>query len=301
MNYSVIIPTYNRARQLRDALQALLRQDIPAEAFEVVVIDDGSRDHTATVFHECVAANNAKNFFYFRIGHGGPAKARNAGVRRSRGEILFFTDDDCVPPPYWIRKIAEAYRRYPDAAGVGGWHIGAAVRRDTLARYTLAHGLEFARWGDRFLREEAYGTDPASKVGTTANMSYRRTVFEELGGFDESISFQGLEDWDLKFRVCAAGKPLVYVPVFVVHRRRGNILSFAKRAFLSGRGSRYMRIRYGNRYLLPLGGDIGDALAWWRIRWGMRSGGVPFVLLSVLQAGFWGLGWRYGVYHDAKR
>ncbi len=111
---SVIIPTYNRSRQLAQCLDAL--SATRDEAFEVIVVDDGSPEPAESVTH---AFADRLDIICLRQKNAGPASARNAGVRVARAPILAFTDDDCLPEPDWLHKMAEAVRRDPHAL-VGG-------------------------------------------------------------------------------------------------------------------------------------------------------------------------------------
>ncbi|MEA2495152.1 MAG: hypothetical protein QOJ29_3063, partial [Thermoleophilaceae bacterium] len=93
---SVVVATRDRADSLAALLSALAEQTLPREDFEVIVIDDGSTDHTARVLAEA----EARGTLQLRIARDegrGPGAARNRGWREARGEIVAFTDDDCRP------------------------------------------------------------------------------------------------------------------------------------------------------------------------------------------------------------
>ena len=98
---SVIIPAFNAEATLPACLHALDRQ-IGAPSFEVIVVDDGSRDGTATV-----AA--AEGVSVERIAHTGAAAARNRGVQVALGTLLLFTDADCVPNPDWVARLSAPF------------------------------------------------------------------------------------------------------------------------------------------------------------------------------------------------
>jgi len=98
MKVSVIVPAYNARKTISQCIEALLSQKYPRENYEVIVIDDGSADGTA----DAVKAYPVK-YMYQR--NQGPATARNAGVREAQGEIILFTDSDCVPSePVIVKK-----------------------------------------------------------------------------------------------------------------------------------------------------------------------------------------------------
>jgi len=115
--FSVIIPTYNRPRLLAACVESVLAQDFPANCYEVIVVDDGSRRRTVRVLPSYLDGDRVR---YLRRRRQGWGAARLVGARNSRGEILAFIDDDCVAPPGWLACYARVYAAHPDADGVGG-------------------------------------------------------------------------------------------------------------------------------------------------------------------------------------
>lgn len=115
---SVIVPTYNRPKQLQRCLAALLEQHTPLQPCEVIVADDGSTDSS-----EETTVNRATQQLpirYVRQTHRGIAATRNLGIRTAQGRILAFIDDDCIVDSDWLRSIEAAYRRHPDIAVLQG-------------------------------------------------------------------------------------------------------------------------------------------------------------------------------------
>ncbi|KKU05630.1 MAG: hypothetical protein UX07_C0014G0001, partial [Parcubacteria group bacterium GW2011_GWA2_45_30] len=96
IKYSIIIPTYNRAGLLKQGLEAVAAQTVPRYMYEVIVINDGSRDYTNRVAEEFQKNHPEINFTYLKQKNHGVSHARNQGIKRAKGEIIFFTDDDCV-------------------------------------------------------------------------------------------------------------------------------------------------------------------------------------------------------------
>jgi glycosyltransferase involved in cell wall biosynthesis len=209
---SVVIPTYNRAASLERCLRAL------PEDVEVVIVDDGSTDSTGSV----PARVRHPRLRYLRKENGGPASARNLGIRNSSGSLVAFTDDDCLPSPGWARSLATRLHQEPsDVAGVGGRVL--PLRRGLIGRYSTFHRI----------------LEPPSSCSylVTANCIYRREALERVGGFDESIRRPGGEDPDLAFRVRAHGYRLVFEPTAVVrHEYRENPFDFVRTFYRYGRG-----------------------------------------------------------------
>ncbi len=269
---SVVVPTYNRAELLRECLKALTNQDY--SGCEIIVVDDGSTDGT----REMVAAEFPRVRYLWQANRG-PAAARNTGIRAGTGEIVAFTDDDCVPPPDWLSQLAAGYARHPDVAGVGSYldPPDEALAGNAIAQfeYYLSHVVYAA--GDR---EYLGGFE--CPAGGTNSMSYQRSILEELGGFDESFPYAAGEDTELKWRVCQAGHRLLYVPSRVIHLRPYTWEAFRRQQITHGRGAVHFECKHGRmpsrgRLLLRaakrglrFGPDlvqIGPALAWVKL-WG---------------------------------
>ncbi|MBI4839073.1 MAG: glycosyltransferase family 2 protein, partial [Nitrospirae bacterium] len=122
MKVSVIIPVYNRADLLPSVIKALLGQEYPAE---IIIVDDGSTDSTA----EAAKGYPVK---YIYQENAGPAKARNTGWKASTGEIVCFTDSDCIPRKDWAGRLAESF--VDDSIGAVGGSYDIAYPESLLSR-----------------------------------------------------------------------------------------------------------------------------------------------------------------------
>ncbi|WP_201352029.1 glycosyltransferase family 2 protein [Hydrogenimonas urashimensis] len=190
---SVIIPTYNAARHLPDAIESILRQEYPN--LEIIVVDDGSTDNTEEVlqpYRDLIS--------YHRKENGGPASARNYGLRLARGEFIAFLDaDDIWPDDKLARQLAH-FRKHPDALIVLG-----RQRVDYLPD----------------ARELAYGDDLVTEPQICQSMPValvRREAFDKIGLFDEELIYY--EDWDWHLRAREKElKILAYDEVTNIHRR----------------------------------------------------------------------------------
>ena len=107
---SVVIPTYRGGKSLRAALSALTAQDL--RGFEVVVVDDGSPD---PVTADAASVTDVFELRIIRQQNAGPAAARNLGAQQARGEILAFTDDDCLPRPDWLSTLTRELSLHPES------------------------------------------------------------------------------------------------------------------------------------------------------------------------------------------
>ncbi|MEM7233069.1 MAG: glycosyltransferase, partial [Planctomycetota bacterium] len=187
---SVIIPARNAAGTLPECLIALRTQSYPKDRFEVIVVDDASTDSTAEV----------AQFFWAKVVQvppSGPGGARNAGVRESKGELLFFTDADCAPNPQWMRSLVDAFDDPSVSAAKGTYRseqeTGTAkfVQAEYESRYRIMRTQDSIDFID------------------TYSAAYRRDVFEKLGGFDGTLPVG--EDQDLSFRLAKTGARAVTI------------------------------------------------------------------------------------------
>ncbi|OHA00937.1 MAG: hypothetical protein A3C07_00840 [Candidatus Sungbacteria bacterium RIFCSPHIGHO2_02_FULL_47_11] len=288
IQYSVVIPTYNRAELLKQCLDALARQTVPRSSYEVIVVNDGSRDHTDAVMKEFISTHPEMSIVYLPQQNAGPAKARNRGIRRARGEFVFFTDDDCVVPDTWIETLADGYRRHPEVAGVGGWYEypEKIYTTNPFARYYTdwMHKRYGARMENEEIKTKNFIQNPA---GNTSNMSYRKKILEEIGGFDPTITFPGFDDLELKKRIMDAGHQLLYIPHQVSHSRPLGPRAIAERCFNFGRG-RYHFTKKNQE----LRNFYYPSLRTMKVKYGATRGFLPR-LMVLIEFIFSRLGWEY--------
>jgi len=202
LRLTVVIPAYNAADTLPDALAALAAQTLGRDAFAVIVVDDGSTDDTAAVAERLGAT-------VLRQANAGPATARNVGAAAAGKDcdVVVFTDADCAPAPDFLEQLL-APLADPAVSGVQGAY---RTRQTSLvARFAQ---LEFA---DRY----AYvARRPTIDLVATYACAYRKTVFDAAGGFDASFRLADNEDTELSYRLSAAGRRLVFAPAAVVYHR----------------------------------------------------------------------------------
>ena len=232
---SVVIPAYNAARTIAPCVQACLAQDYPG--VEVIVVDDGSTDDTASIVRRYPVR-------YLRQENAGPASARNRGWRAATGEIVCFTDSDCVPALDWVSRLVEEYA--PDEiAGVGGTYDIA--NEDNLLAACIHEEI-----GQRHLEMPRY----VNYLGSF-NLSYRRTVLEEVNGFDESYLRASGEDNDLAYRVMKHGYKLVFTRnAKVAHYHPDNSWRYLKQQFWHG----YWRMKLYHQHPDMARGDVYGGL-----------------------------------------
>lgn len=182
---SVIIPTHNRREVLEKKLRALEAQ---TGEFEVVVVADGCTDDTARFLAD---HHLAYAVHVLHTDGKGPAFARNRGAEAARGEILLFSDDDVMPGPGWIQAHQSAH---------------SADRTVAVGRLTLPPDLKNSG------AAELPGPGVFWWNVTGNNTSLPKSLFAEIGGYDEGFSTYGGEDPDLGYRLVKAGARLKFVP-----------------------------------------------------------------------------------------
>jgi glycosyltransferase involved in cell wall biosynthesis len=198
---SVITPVYNGERYLRDALESLFAQEY--EPFEAIVVDDGSTDATAEIAQQYPVR-------YFRQENRGAAAARNAGIQEARGELVAWLDADDLIPPNKLRLQATYLVDHPS--------VGCVLGRQEI----MLDGVEPPAWLER---DSVYGDLDGIPL---VSAMLRRTILQELGGFDPSFGFA--EDRDLFIRMRELGVEIVVLPEILVRRRfHGENTNFVRR------------------------------------------------------------------------
>ncbi len=182
---SVIVPTFNRKEDLARCVDALVEQNYPR--FEVIVVDDGGE----------VDLEIPEGVRLVRQPHAGRSVARNTGIGVAHGDIIAFTDDDCVVSENWLAGLAR-YFDDPEIVGVSGAVVYVAEN------YMPA-------------RDERRVENPYGKWPMTANIAYRKSVLKEVGGFDET--FSRYEDKELALRAWQHGKIVAAPEVSVYHQK----------------------------------------------------------------------------------
>jgi len=231
-DFSIIIPTYNRPDQLRSCLTSLTRLHYPSERFEVIVVDDGgdiSVDKVITHFYDQL------NLTLVVQVHGGPAKARNTGVRSAQGLYLAFTDDDCRPAADWLVLMSVNLAKNPDHM-IGGQTINALPDNIFATASQLIVDSVYAH----------YNADPKqSRFFATNNMAIRTQLFREVGGFDEGFILLACEDRDFCDRWRHYGYRMTYAPeALIYHAHKLTLRKYCRQHFTYGRGAfHYHKLR----------------------------------------------------------
>jgi glycosyltransferase involved in cell wall biosynthesis len=197
LSTSVIIPAYNAENYLPFCLDALLQQSRLPD--EIIVVDDGSTDNTKGVAgaYSLVILLTQKN--------GGPAKARNAGAKKARSNIIIFLDSDCVPEKDWLANMIAPFE---DEKVVGVQGAYKTKQKEWVARFDQ---LDIEYRYERMKRSKRLDW-----IGSYS-AAYRKDIFLAQGGFDESFTRASGEDAELSYRLAEKGMVLIFNPQAIVY------------------------------------------------------------------------------------
>ncbi|MHA1734475.1 MAG: glycosyltransferase [Promethearchaeota archaeon] len=263
---SVVVPVFNAQAHVERLVKALTEQNFP-EPYEVILVDDGSVDGTRRAFEEVRGRVDFEHLEFHQIEHGGPAVARNAGAKLSRGEVVLFTDADCVPNEDWIGAMVEPLSD-PDVAAVGGSYrtLNGEYR---LARF-VGHDIAY--------RHGRYGE--FIDFAATFSLAIRKEVLEDVGMFDQDYSEANAEDNDLSYELVRRGYKIKYQPAgWVYHPHPHRLRVFLKQQF--DRAKWRIKLHRENR---RFGGDAyaGPATLYQPLVWGLVLAAQALAFLAWL-------------------
>jgi glycosyltransferase involved in cell wall biosynthesis len=231
---SVIIPTFNMADLLRDAVESLFKQTYSADRYEIIVVDNSSSDGTDKI----VASLQEKSpctVRYYRKENEGPGSSRNLGIEKANGSILAFTDSDCVADPDWIKN---GIARMTDDVGL--------VQGKTLPNPDQTLGT--------FSRTQSVTNE--NGMYPMCNIFYRKDIVEQVGGI--SPDFCGIncfgkprwggEDTDLAWRVKKKGWESVFAENAIIYHHIFHLRPW--QAIISFRKYQFQGLFFAVPYLL---------------------------------------------------
>jgi len=266
---SIVMPVRNEAAAIANTVQALLRQDYPADRFEVIVLDGESTDTTREIVGD-IARHDARVTLLPNPQRWSSA-ARNIGIRAARGELILIVDGHCdLGTDGYLGELAAAFAR------TGADCIGRPQPLETTRPSSLQQAIGLAR-------SSRLGHHPASYVFSTVEqrvpahsvaVAYRRELFARVGLFDES--FDACEDVELNHRVDKAGLHCSFIPALRI--------SYHPRATLAGLFRQMARYGRGRVRLLRKHPETFSPL-----------GFAPAVFLAFVLLGPWAGLWSRGL------
>ncbi|MDH7477946.1 MAG: glycosyltransferase [Candidatus Bathyarchaeota archaeon] len=236
---SVIVPVKNGAAHIKELLDSLMQIDYDKDKLEIIVVDGNSTDNT----REIVSQYPVKLLLEERPGLNA---ARNTGIKNSSGEIVAFTDADCIIPKNWLSRIVDDFRGF-QVGCVGGNVVG--YYDSFLSHYSDESFIPVMRI---FRKKEALNSvKPPQKYPAGCNMALRRDALNKVGLFDEGIKY-GFDEDELVERICRGGYTMVLDPeVLVKHKHRPVLMELLKQNFSYGRGLGLMLRKMGIKSAFP--------------------------------------------------
>lgn len=228
--FSIVVPVYNRPREVSDLLESLAAQT--DSGFEAVIVEDGSPEPCGDVcrrFADRIAVS------YLFKENEGRSIARNYGMDHARGDFFIFVDSDCVLPPDYIANLRKALRENP-ADCFGGPDAALESFTDTQKAINYAMTSFLTTGGIRGGKVQL-----EKFVPRTFNMGFSRRVYEATGGFREMFS----EDIDMSTRIRLKGFSIaLYRAVKVYHKRRVNWRKFWRQVHVFGMSRITLKLLY---------------------------------------------------------
>lgn len=251
---SVLVPAYNEAVVIEETLLALAAQDYPAECYEVVLINDGSKDNTLEIAERLAAEHACIKIVNVPKGMGGKGKSRtlNNGLPHAIGDLIVVYDADSTPERDCVRLLAQTLLADPTLVAVNG-KVRTRNWSDSLMTRFIAIEFIFFQWifqGGRWFLFRL-----STLMGT--NYVIYRDALETLGGFDE-LSL--VDDTEMSFRIFLGKRRIKWVPYAVGWQQDPASLSiFIKQRSRWTQGNFYVTKKYLGTALthpFPIGIEI---------------------------------------------
>jgi len=261
---SVVVCCYNSATTLEETLQSLGKLHYPH--YEVIVIDDGSRDGT----HEIAERHTVR---LIRVPNGGLSRARNLGIEASRGEIVAFIDSDAYADQDWLYYLVSALEEH-GAAAVGGPNLSPTADGFIAQCVDESPGNPTCVLVDNARAEHIPG----------CNMAFRKNAFEAVGMFDAQHRAAG-DDVDLCWRLLVANKRIVYHPTALVwHHRRPSVKTYLRQQKGYGYAEAHLQRRYPGRFNF-FGYPVWEGGVYDSVHSHLRQAGMPLVFEPKIYRG----------------
>ena len=215
------MPVYNGALTIEECIKSLLNLEYPEDKYEIIIVDNNSTDTTVEIVKK----------YPVKLLHEGKQSsypARNLGIKNAKGEIVAFTDADCIVDKMWLEQLVENFKD-ETTAGVGG-EILAYNPKSIVEQYSVKSGSISQK-----IALETEIVNLKMPFILTANAAYKAEILNEIGLFDDSFISGG--DVDLACRITMKGYRIVYEPkALVYHKHRTTLYGLFKQIFPYGEG-----------------------------------------------------------------
>jgi glycosyltransferase involved in cell wall biosynthesis len=215
LDISIVIPAFNSENTIAQTIEACLQQQYTHGNIEVIIVDDGSTDNTKRI------VENYPVRYIFQQNNG-PAKARNTGWKEAQGDIICFTDSDCIPHHDWVQKLTTNLSG-EDIGAVGGSY---SIVNEEFCLAACIHQEILIRHERMSQKVKALGS---------YNLSVPKKLLEKMGGFNEAYTQASGEDNDLCYRLIKAGYSLYFEKdALVSHHHPNSFTPYLRHQFWHG-------------------------------------------------------------------
>lgn len=208
---SVIIATKNRPNDIFRCIKSIL--DNKFQIYEIIIIDQSNNIETKKI----IASLNNSSILYVKCKNGGKSHALNIGIKYAHGDILAFTDDDCVVNSKWLSKINQYFKLYPEIMGV----LGKIKPYKPKKNANLFCPSIYCRTNSKIIKKPQTHWD---NIGLGNNMSFRSSALQALGHFKEWLGYGAIggpsEDAEMMLRMLIKGNILAYNPQALVYHNK---------------------------------------------------------------------------------
>ncbi|MEM4390634.1 MAG: glycosyltransferase [Candidatus Diapherotrites archaeon] len=205
MDASIIVPSFNSEKTIKECIKALKNQDYNGK-YEIIVVDDGSTDRTTDIVEK-------EKVILFKQKNSGPAKARNNGAKIAKGKVLLFIDSDCIADKNWLKEMLEPFKD-KEVVGVQGAY---KTKQESLVAKFVQYEIE-----ERY--EKMLNSKKIDWIGSYS-AAYKKNIFFAVKGFDESFPQASGEDPELSFKVSKTKGKLVFNPKAIVYHSHPETIS----------------------------------------------------------------------------
>ena len=232
LNFSIIVPVYNRPNEIDELLESLTKQDF-SDDFEVVIVEDGSSDSSEEIVNKYI---NQLNINYFFKENSGAGASRNFGMEKASGNYFIILDSDVIVPPQYLAEVKKALKdNYTDAFGGPDAAHSSFTALQKAINYSMTSVLTTG--GIRGKKKSVGKFQPRS-----FNLGMSKTAFEKTQGFSK---MKNGEDIDLTFRLWENGfETQLIEKAYVFHKRRSTIQQFFKQTFGFGTARPILNKKY---------------------------------------------------------
>jgi GT2 family glycosyltransferase len=259
---SVVVCVYNGEQTIRDCCEGLTELDYPD--YEVIVVDDGSRDGTADIVGEY-------GFRLIRTHNRGLSEARNTGLEAATGEIVAYTDADARPDPHWLMHLAAAFLT-TSHVGIGGWNFGPP------GDGWIADCVSNSPGGPMHVLL----SDREAEHIPGCSMAFKKSALTAIGGFDPQFRTAG-DDVDVCWRLQEQGGTLGFnAGAMVWHHNRNSVGAYWKQQVGYGQAEALLERKWPEKY------NVAGHLTWAGRLYG-RGLTLPLGRAGRIYHGIWGL------------